>query len=303
MTTHSRLEIGICLPAPAGSLGETLRLAAAADRGGLDLLGVPDEPYLNSQAETLAVIGAILAATERVRVFPDVLNLPLRSPAMLAKAAATLDLLSDGRFELGVGAGFDWPAIEALGGPNRSPGAAVDALEEAITVIHSMWQSDSGVDLEGTYYRLRGADTGPPPAHPIGVYVGAVGSRMLELTGRLAQGWAAPIQAYLPIERWPWAQAIIDTAAEHAGRDPGDVRRVAQLTGTITDAPAADPRLRGSDPVRLNAEQWADAIVHLANELRFDAVVLWPENPAVEQIQALAYAVAPLVRSRLTRHT
>ncbi|MCP9954990.1 LLM class flavin-dependent oxidoreductase [Actinomadura madurae] len=80
-----------------------------ADEDGLDLFGVQDHPYAAGLADTMAVIATVLADTERLRVFPDVANLPLREPAVLAKQAATLDLLSGGRFELGLGAGGFWP--------------------------------------------------------------------------------------------------------------------------------------------------------------------------------------------------
>ncbi len=70
-------------------------------------------------------------------------NLPLRPPAVLAKAAASIDVLSNGRFELGLGAGAFWDAIEAMGGPRRSPGGAVDALAEAIEIIRRAWSGEA----------------------------------------------------------------------------------------------------------------------------------------------------------------
>ena len=78
------------------------------------------------------LLAAVAARTRRVVLFPDVANLPLRPPAMMAKAAGSLDLLSGGRFELGLGAGGFWDAIKAMGGPARTPAESVSALEEAI---------------------------------------------------------------------------------------------------------------------------------------------------------------------------
>ena len=74
-----------------------------------------------------------------IRLTPNVLNLPLRPPAVLARSAASLDLLSGGRLELGLGAGAFWDAIEAMGGPRRSPGAGSRALAEAIEIIRATW--------------------------------------------------------------------------------------------------------------------------------------------------------------------
>src|SRR5690606_31569107 len=129
----------------------------------------------------------IASRTERVHLVPNVLNLPLRPPAVLARAAASLDLLSGGRLALGLGAGAFWDGIAAMGGPRRSPGEAVAALEEAIAIIRALWDTETrgGVRFEGAHYRVSGAKRGPAPAHDIGIWVGAYKPRMLRLTGRL----------------------------------------------------------------------------------------------------------------------
>ncbi|HXL78066.1 MAG TPA: LLM class flavin-dependent oxidoreductase, partial [Candidatus Eisenbacteria bacterium] len=116
-----------------------LELAIAADHAGIDLIGIQDHPYQHRFHDTWTLLSVVAARTSRVTVFPDVANLPLRPPAMLAKAAATLDLLSNGRVELGLGAGGFWPAIGAMGGPVRTAGESVSAVEEAIEVIRLVW--------------------------------------------------------------------------------------------------------------------------------------------------------------------
>jgi alkanesulfonate monooxygenase SsuD/methylene tetrahydromethanopterin reductase-like flavin-dependent oxidoreductase (luciferase family) len=105
--------------------------AQRVEQLGLDCIGIQDHPYQRRYADTWTLLAMIAAATSRVTVFPDVANLPLRSPALIAKAAATIDRFSGGRFELGLGAGAFWEAIEALGGPRRTPGESLDALAEA----------------------------------------------------------------------------------------------------------------------------------------------------------------------------
>jgi alkanesulfonate monooxygenase SsuD/methylene tetrahydromethanopterin reductase-like flavin-dependent oxidoreductase (luciferase family) len=197
-------------------LVEQVRLA---ERAGVDLVGIQDHPYQRRFLDTFSLLAALAAATERVGLFPDVASLPLRHPAMLAKAAASIDLLSGGRFELGLGAGSFWDAIVAMGGPRRSPGEAVEALEEAVALLRLLWSDQRSVRFTGHHYRVAGVRPGPAPAHPIGIWVGAYGPRMLRLVGRLADGWV-PSASYLPPERLADAQARIDDAAAAAGRGP-----------------------------------------------------------------------------------
>ena len=163
--------------------------AQRIERLGLDYVGIQDHPYHRGFADTWSLIPMIAASTSTLRIFPDVANLPLRPPALMAKAAATIDLLSGGRFELGLGAGGFWDAIEAYGGPRRGPREALDALDEAITVIRMLWSGQRGLRFEGAHYRLSGAQAGPAPAHPIGIWLGVYGPRALELAGRAADGW------------------------------------------------------------------------------------------------------------------
>src|SRR6266536_5155222 len=158
-----------------------LATAQQVERLGLDYVGVQDHPYQRRFVDTWTLLAMIAAATSRVGVFPDVACLPLRPPAVLAKAAASLDVLSGGRVELGLGAGGFWDAIQAFGGPRRSPAAALRATEEASDVIRLIWSGERGRKYQGRFYRLAGVNTGPRPAHDIGIWVGAYGPRMLDL--------------------------------------------------------------------------------------------------------------------------
>ncbi|WUH96342.1 LLM class flavin-dependent oxidoreductase [Spirillospora sp. NBC_00431] len=292
-------RFGIQLAPAATGLGEVRALARLADRDGLDLLGVQDHPYAAGQADTLALIATVLADTERLRVFPDVASLPLRSPAVLAKQAATLDLLSGGRFELALGAGAFWPAIAAMGGPDRTPGQALKALAEAIEIIRGMWRPGETVKVTGAHYTVKGVHAGPAPAHPIGIWLGSVGPKALALTGRVADGWAAPIPHYLPYETWREAQDIITRAAEDAGRDPSAVTRIAQLVGHVTDSPAP-VRLEGEAPIRTDAAGWARVLATLATDTGFDTFVYWPETSDETQLRRWTQEVIPATRTLLT---
>jgi len=202
-----------------------LQQAAVADELGFDVVGVQDHPYQRRFFDTWTLLTAMAMRTERITLFPDVANLPLRPPAVLAKAAATLDLLSGGRVELGLGAGGFWDAIKAYGGPVRTPGESVSALEEAIQVIRLMWSGEHGIRFEGKFYPLAGAHSGPVPAHPIGIWLGAYKPRMLSIVGRLADGWV-PSYGYVKAPDLLEGNRRIDDAATAAGRDPRSIRRV-----------------------------------------------------------------------------
>src|SRR5579859_4192107 len=143
-----RLEFGAFLTPDASQPEHPLALAALADELGFDVIGVQDHPYQRRFFDTWTLLTAMAMRTKRLTVFPDVANLPLRPPAMMAKAAASLDVLSGGRFELGLGAGGFWDAIKAMGGPVRTPGESVDSLEEAIRVIRMMWSGERGLRSE-----------------------------------------------------------------------------------------------------------------------------------------------------------
>lgn len=202
-----------------------LAVAALADELGFDVVGVQDHPYQRRFFDTWTLLTAIAMRTERIHLFPDVANLPLRPPAMLAKAAASLDILSGGRLELGLGAGGFWDAIKAYDGPVRSAAESVSALEEAIQVIRLLWSGQHGIKFEGGFYHLRGAHSGPVPVHPIGIWLGAYRPRMLSMVGRLADGWV-PSYGYLKEGDLIEACKRIDESARAAGRDPRAIRRV-----------------------------------------------------------------------------
>jgi alkanesulfonate monooxygenase SsuD/methylene tetrahydromethanopterin reductase-like flavin-dependent oxidoreductase (luciferase family) len=261
-----------------------------ADRLGLDLVGIQDHPYQRRFLDTWTLLSFLAGKTERVRLFPDVANLPLRHPAVLAKSAASLDRLSGGRAELGLGAGAFWEAIEAWGAPRRSPGESVDALAEAIEIIRRVWAGERGIRFHGAYYRLQGAHGGPVPAHPMGIWIGAYGPRMLRLVGRAGDGWI-PSLPRLPVEDVPPRQAAIDDAARAAGRDPGDIVRIANLSGTVTDGEVTG-WLHG--PV----EHWVEELARLVSDLRFDGFVVSVDGDDVlGQTERFAAQVVPLVRA------
>src|ERR1700694_2798171 len=124
------VRFGVFLTPDASQPSRLLDLAGVADDLGFELIGVQDHPYQRRFLDTWTLLTAIAMRTKTVKVFPDVANLPLRPPAIVAKAAATLDLLSGGRLELGLGAGGAWDAIKAIGGAVRTTRATEAARGE-----------------------------------------------------------------------------------------------------------------------------------------------------------------------------
>lgn len=288
------LEFGLSLVPDADDVTETRELAVRADALGLDLLGIQDHPYQWRFVETYMLMADLLARTERLRVFPDVTDLPLRLPAMIAKQAASLDVLSGGRFELGLGAGAFWDAIGAMGGPVRSPRESFEAQEEAIRIIRLFWSGERAISFEGRHYSVAGLHPGPPPAHPIGIWLGVFKPRALALTGRVADGWVSPLMSYATPDLVPDLQRRIDEGAAEAGRRPAEIRRIYNLPGEITEGPATG-LLQG--PV----EHWIETLTGFAIELGFDTFIFWPGGDAPRQVERFAEEVVPGVRDAVTR--
>jgi alkanesulfonate monooxygenase SsuD/methylene tetrahydromethanopterin reductase-like flavin-dependent oxidoreductase (luciferase family) len=279
------LELGISLVPNRADLDLLRELAQRADELGLDLVGIQDHPYQWRYLDTFSLIGDLLARTERIRFFPDVANLPLRLPAVLAKHATSLDVLSGGRFELGLGAGAFWDAIAAMGGPRRSPGEAIDALEEAMHIIKAFWSGERTISFEGKHYAVKGLHPGEPPPHEIGIWLGVGKPRGLALAGRLGDGWV-PSLGWATPELVPAMSRHIDEAAQATGRDPSEVRRVYNVSGAIIDG-SVRGLLQGPP------EHWIETLSGFASDLGFDTFIFWPGEDHVAQVERFALEVVP----------
>ena len=276
------LLFGSFITPDARPLGRTVALTQLSERAGLDLATFQDHPYQPGFLDAWTLLSYLAAATTRIRLSANVLNLPLRPPAVLARSVASLDLLSGGRVELGIGAGAFWDAIEANGGPRRSPGEAIDALDEAIRIIREVWAAGQpgGVGVDGKHYRVVGAKRGPAPAHDIGIWVGALRPRMLELIGRAADGWLPSLHGLKRgLDELAEDNAIIDEAAAAAGRDPGLVRRLVNIRREFTESGTA---------------QLAEELAGLALDHGVSGFILMGDDPAA--IQLFGQEVAPAVR-------
>jgi alkanesulfonate monooxygenase SsuD/methylene tetrahydromethanopterin reductase-like flavin-dependent oxidoreductase (luciferase family) len=271
---------------------DAVALAVLAEQAGLDAVSLADHPYWPARLDTFALLAFIAARTDRIRVFPNLANLPLRPPAVLARTAATLDVLSDGRFELGIGAGAQqlWDAIVAEGGPRRDAAESLNALGEAVQLIRALWTTGPEVWFDGRHYRIAGATPGPVPAHDMNIWVGAYQPRLLGLVGRLADGWI-PSSPFLPPEQLPAANQIIDVAAIDAGRSPGSVRRIYNIGGEFTST--------GSGFLQGPPRVWVEQLTELSVTQGISGYILYRAESS-EAIRTYADDVAPAVRSAVS---
>jgi len=284
------LLFGLFVTPSAAGARRALDLAGTADRTGLDLVTFQDHPYHPAFLDTWTLLSYAAARTERVRLSGNVLSLPLRPPAVLARAAASLDILSGGRFELGIGAGAFWDGIAAMGGRRLTPGQGVVALREAIAIIRDLWDTDASgvVRHDGRFYRAVGAKRGPRPAHGIEIWVGSYKPKMLALTGELGDGWL-PTLEYLPrgVDSLPEFNARIDEAAVEAGRPPAAVRRLLNIMN-VQFAPSSRGVLNGP------ATQWVEQLADLALTHGVTAYLIGGDDQATAE--RFAAEVAPAVR-------
>jgi alkanesulfonate monooxygenase SsuD/methylene tetrahydromethanopterin reductase-like flavin-dependent oxidoreductase (luciferase family) len=277
------VQFGLFLTPTAARAAEVLALAELADRAGLDLIAIQDHPYQRRFLDAWTLLSVIAGRTSSVRLTPDVANLPLRPPMMLAKAAASLDVLSGGRVELGLGAGGFPDAVAGAGGPRRTPREAVDALIEAIAILRGMW-AGGPFSYTGEHYAVPGVKAGPPPAHPISIWLGAGRPRMLQVTGALADGWLPSLGRINPPDL-PGLNAQIDAAAVAAGRSPEAVVRLYNIFGKFG---------RSGELLQGTPADWSEQLADLAVGFGMSIFILGTDDP--EQVRRYAEEVAPRVR-------
>lgn len=279
-----QLEFGTFITPANASPEAPVALAQLSEELGYDLVTFQDHPYQPGFLDTWTLLSWVAARTERIRIAGNVLNVPMRPAPVLARAAASLDLLSGGRFQMGLGAGGFWDAMAAMGVTRRTPRESVDQLEEAIDVIRQLWDADEkrALRYDGAYYRLAGAKRGPRPAHDIPIWLGAYKPRMLRLVGAKADGWL-PSLSYLKPGDLAAGNEIIDAAARDAERDPREIRRLLNVFG---------------DPAK-PAEQWVAELLPLAVSDGVGTFILGSDDPA--ELQRFAEQVIPALREQVAR--
>jgi len=285
------LIFGVGVPTSAALGDDPLDLAQEAERLGFDFVSAADHPCGPSPSyEVTAMLTWIAARTSQIKVASRVLGVPFRRPAMVAKLAVSLDLLSGGRFILGLGAGYSDQEIAAAGGPALSPAEKIDGLAEAIQVIRGAW-ARSGYTQHGRHHSVCDLTMEPKPTHPIPVWLGTFGPRALAVTGALADGWI-PSLGYKPIDEFPAMRRRIDAAAEASGRRPDEIRSILNLS--IRIGHDAQPQ---QDAVTGSAEQAVSQLRHLLGLgfTGFNFLVRGPDQ--IPAMQRIAGEVLPALRS------
>jgi alkanesulfonate monooxygenase SsuD/methylene tetrahydromethanopterin reductase-like flavin-dependent oxidoreductase (luciferase family) len=281
----TELTFGVNVPTSAGPGDDPVGLAQKAERLGFDFVSAADHPCgPDPSYETPTMLTWIAARTSRIKVASRVLAVPFRRPAMVAKLAASLDLLSGGRFILGLGAGYVDEELAALGGPALSPGEKINGLAEAVQIIRGAW-AQSGYTQHGNQYSVRDLELEPKPSHPIPIWLGAFGPRALAVTGRLADGWI-PSLGYMPAEEIPAMRRRIDAAAEAAGRAPEQIRSLLNLN--IRLDPGAEPQ---SDVVTGSVKQVVNQLQELITRYGFTGFNFLISRP--DDLPRLAEDVLP----------
>ena len=270
------LQFGVFITPTAAAPQQPVALAQLAEQLGFDLATFQDHPYQPAFHDTWTLLSWTAAQTSTIHVSGNVINLPLRQPAVLARAVASLDLLSGGRVALGLGAGGMWDAITAMGERRLTVGEGVTALDQALDIIRGIWDTDDRTPLRvsGEFHSVDGAKRGPTPAHEVPIWLGAYKPRMQRLIGRKADGWL-PSLPYLQPGDLARGNQIIDAAAEKAGRDPRDITRLLNVT----------PR------------ETADDLIRLAQDDGISVFILASDEPDV--IRSFAENVIPEVRERI----
>lgn len=216
------------------SLQELRELWRFIDGAGFDWISVWDHFYESppvdgngSCFDAIAALTLLAADTVNVRVGCLVLSVGYRHPAVLAKALATIDHVSYGRLEAGLGAGWHEPEYRGYGIPFPSPGVRHDQLDEGIQVIRSLLTQDS-TSFTGKYFQLANARCNPKPVQKnVPIWVGGVGEkRTLQTAARYADGWNA---AYVSPEVFRQKSAVLDQWCDRVGRDPATIARTVNV--------------------------------------------------------------------------
>jgi alkanesulfonate monooxygenase SsuD/methylene tetrahydromethanopterin reductase-like flavin-dependent oxidoreductase (luciferase family) len=278
-----------------------LRLAQQADRDGLDLFSIADHPYRGQRVDAYAALGFVLGRTRHIAGIADVTNLPTRPAPMLARSVTSLSALSGGRLVLGIGAGGYWDQITQLGVPGLSPGAAVDALAEAITLMRELSGGGPPVTFAGRHYQVTGVDPAPVPTPPI--WTGSVGPKSLAVTGTLADGWIPGRASDWRSDLYQTSRPVVDEAARKAGRDPADVATVYNFPGLITAKPRHAVRDSTGRWTGGSVAQWTEELTSAVVEHGAAGFLLFPAGEAAPEVTLGRWAqeIVPAVREAIAK--
>jgi probable F420-dependent oxidoreductase len=269
-----------------------LAVAREAERLGYDYVLMSSHVLASggSALDPLVALSAVAGATSRIGVATSVLVLPYYDPVLLANQAASLDVLSGGRFTLAVGTGWNPDEFDALGVPVAQRGARTD---EGLAVLRALW-SGKPVDFDGTFTSFRHSRIGVPPVTPGGppVWVGGHSDAALRRALRSADGWHG---AGVDHQAMPELHRRFAALGEELGRDPAtlDLTTVSFLSpkGFPTTGPLPGTGLGGESPGKERlVEEFS-----LLSQAGISAVSLWMPLTAEHTLDALAWLTEEVV--------
>jgi probable F420-dependent oxidoreductase len=240
------------------------------------------EPY-RSVLDPLLPLAFVAATTWRIRLGVAVFNMPFAPPVLLAKQLATVDVLSNGRLDAGLGIGWNELEFEAVGASLDERGARAS---EYVSVIRTLW-TEQDPSFEGRFYKIGRAEFAPKPVQPrIPVLLGGTAPAALRRAGRIADGWISSSRADLTA--MADSVRIVREAAEKAGRDPETLRLICR--GAVRLRPDRDPErpaLSGTiEQIRQDVGQLAEqGMTELFLDLNFDPVVGSPDADPRESMR------------------
>ncbi|MBV9095745.1 MAG: TIGR03619 family F420-dependent LLM class oxidoreductase [Streptosporangiaceae bacterium] len=258
------------------------------------------EPVYRSVLDPMVALGYAAARTSRIRLGVAVINLPFVSPAYLAKQATTVDVLSGGRLDLGLGVGWMPEEFAAAGASMARRGARA---EEYVAVLRTLW-ADGVSSFRGSFYQIPPGRQDPGPVQRGGgstwsgppVLLGGMSRPAMERAGRIADGWIT--SSHADLSQIGPAAAVVRDAAAAAGRDPGAVRIICRgvvLAGTEAKGTDGARRLlSGSyDQIRADAAWLGEqGVTELFYDLNWDpqvgSVSVTPEAAALRAEEILA---------------
>jgi probable F420-dependent oxidoreductase len=277
------------------------RFAARAEELGYDSLWTfqrllvpawpPLDPVYRSVLDPLVSLAFAAARTSRIRLGVALVNLPFVSPTYMAKQASTLDVLSGGRFDLGLGTGWQQEEFVATGASMARRGART---EEYLKVLRTLWQDDIS-QFDGEFYTVPPSRMAPKPVRQPGppVLLGGVVPAALARAGRIADGWMS--RSATNLDGIAEQVAVVRAAAAAAGKDPAAVRIVCR--GVVRPG-IRGPRLSGSyDQIRADAAWLAEqGVTELFYDLNWDTAIGHPEvsvEAATSRAEELLEALKP----------
>ncbi|HLI46330.1 MAG TPA: LLM class flavin-dependent oxidoreductase [Geobacterales bacterium] len=282
-------------------IDDEIKIAKIADEHGIDIISMQDHPYNGNFLDTWTFLTYLASITEKVRIMTNVANTPLRNPVMLAKQASTLDRITKGRVELGIGAGAFWDGIRSFGLEKKDPKEAFEAFKDAINIMRiffSITRDNELASYEGKYYSLYSAYLGPKPYHKIRIWIGGYGKKMLALIGMYGDGWTISLP-YLPPQELPSKKKIIEEYALKKGRDPKNIRTNYNFGGIIFSDEKERERIKRADVIMGTIDEWVKIMLEF-HKLGVDTFTFWAAGPRkVEQSILFAKEVVPRFKESL----